>query len=544
MNKKVWKAFIVLTGVVLLIPMLASYALSAPPPAGPTPQKGGILKMSQREEPPTFNCMMNPSIHVFAWATPVFNGLVMIDPTQEEVSVEKVVPSLAERWEISPDGKTYTFYLRKGVKFHDGHPFTAKDAKYSLDFFADLKQSSLAPMVTMMEKVEIVDDHTVKVSLKYPHVPFILYLSYPYCVMLPAHLAKVSPKSTDFLIGTGPFKFKSRIPGKIWIYERNPDYFIKGLPYLDGLEIYPMIWTVGMDAFVADRLHMPGNLRYGIDLKSSVDKLKKYAPEATIKLKPVGVLRGVIFNVAGLKGHKGPWQDIRIRRAMAMVTDFPGSMIAGQGSLDLGENSGIVPPYVPTGLSWKEAEKILGIDKPMDVRIREAKKLIKEAGYPDGFKAEMITRESARFWKPAEYIIEGWRKNLNIQIDLKILQPAILFPRRDSGDFDLVVEGAMGAFGGSPEETLRLLLSNSITNHGKWSNAEYDRLYYRLIRETDSKKRAEISVKMQKIFLEEIPFLIYVSPVVGTAYRPTLHGFVMQTGHTGWACMDRMWMEK
>ncbi len=544
MNRKVWKAFIVLTGVVLLIPMLASYALSAPPPAGPTPQKGGILKMSQREEPPTFNCMMNPSIHVFAWATPVFNGLVMIDPTQEEVSVEKVVPSLAERWEISPDGKTYTFYLRKGVKFHDGHPFTAKDAKYSLDFFADLKQSSLAPMVTMMEKVEIVDDHTVKVSLKYPHVPFILYLSYPYCVMLPAHLAKVSPKSTDFLIGTGPFKFKSRIPGKIWIYERNPDYFIKGLPYLDGLEIYPMIWTVGMDAFVADRLHMPGNLRYGIDLKSSVDKLKKYAPEATIKLKPVGVLRGVIFNVAGLKGHKGPWQDIRIRRAMAMVTDFPGSMIAGQGSLDLGENSGIVPPYVPTGLSWKEAEKILGIDKPMDVRIREAKKLMKEAGYPDGFKAELITRNVDVYVKPAEFMVEGWRKNLNIQVALKPLENPVLFPRRDTGDFDLVYEGMTGRYGGAPEETLAMFVSQAAQNHGQWSNAEYDKLYDQLIKEMDTKKRAEISVKMQKIFLQDVAFIINVVPAIGTAYRPTLHGFVIHPGHTNWPCIDRMWLEK
>lgn len=544
MNRKKWKAFVALTGAVLLIPLLSGDGLCAPPSTGPIPQRGGILKVGQREEPPTFNCMMNPSIHVFSWATPVFNGLVMIDPTQEEVSVEKVVPSLAERWEISPDGKTYTFYLRKGVKFHDGKPFTAKDAKYSLDFFANPKESNLAAMVVMMEKVEILDDYTVKVSLRYPHLPFLLYLSYPYCVMLPAHLAKVSPKSTDFLIGTGPFKFKSRVPGKVWTYERNPDYFLKGLPYLDGLEIYKMAWPVGVDAFCAGRLHMAGNLRYGIDQKPSVDKIKKYAAGATIKVKPVGVLRGVIFNVAGLKERKGPWQDVRVRRAMALVTDFPGSMIAGQGSLDLGVNSGVVPPYVPTGLSWKEVEKVLGIDKPMDQRLAEAKKLMKEAGYPEGFKAELISRNVDTYVKPAEFMVEGWRKNLHVEVALKPLENPVLFPRRDVGDFDLIYEGVTGRYGGAPEETLAMFVSQAIENRGKWANAEYDRLYGQLIKETDPKKRAEISVKMQKIFLQEVPFIINVVPAIGTAYRPALHGFVIHPGHTNWSCMDRMWLEK
>jgi len=540
MNRKVWKAFIVLTGVMLLIPLLASYALSTPP----APQRGGILKIANRGEPPTLNSMMNPSILVFSYMAAVFNGLVMVDPTQEEVSVEKVVPALAERWTISPEGKIYTFYLRKGVKFHDGRPFTTKDVKYSLDFYADPGKSALAPLVGMMDRVEIVDDYTVKVYLKYPHQPFLLYLSYPYCVMLPAHLANVNPKSTDFLVGTGPFKFKKRIPGKVWIYERNPDYFIKGLPYLDEVEVYPMSWETSADAFCGGGLSMAGNLRYGIDQKTSLDKIKKHVPEAVIKLRPVGVLRGVIFNVAGLKGRKGPWQDVRVRRAMAMVTDFPGSIIAAQGSLELGVNSGIVPPYIPTGLSWKESEKVLGVDKPVEERIKEAKKLMKEAGYPDGFKAEMLSRNVSLYLKPAEFLIDAWRKNFNIQVDLKPLENPVLFPLRDAGDFDLIYEGMTGRLGGAPEEFLGMFLSRAAENHGQWSNPEYDGLYGELIRETDPKKRKEMSGKMQRIFLREVPFVINICSSLGTAYRPSLHGFVIHAGHTNWACIDRMWMEK
>ena len=540
MRKKVWKALNVLTGVMLLIPIFAGYASSA----SPTPQRGGILKAAGGGEPPMLNTMVDYSVRVVTKGAWVFNGLVMIDPTQEEISVEKVVSSLAEKWEISSDQKVYTFHLRRGVKFHDGQPFTAKDAKYSLDFLADPKRSAMAPLVEMMERVEVVDNHTVKVHLKYPHVPFLLYLCYPYCIMLPAHLSGVSPKSPDFLVGTGPFKFKKRIPGKVWIYERNPDYFIKGLPYLDGVESYIMTTPTAVDAFIGGRLDMAVDLRYDLGDKALIDKIRKNVPEAIIKLKPINVLRGVIFNVAGLKGRKGPWQDVRVRRAMAMVTDFPGTIMAGQGSIELGVSSGIVAPYVPTGLPWKEAEKILGIDKPMDVRVKEAKRLMKEAGYPDGFKGEVISRETGHYWKSAEYMTEGWRKSLNIQLNFRILEPAIIFPRRDAGDFDLCLDPALGTFGGSPEETLNRFLSTTISNHGQWSNAEYDRLYSQLIRETDSGRRAEVSAKMQRIFLEEVPFLIYASPVVGTAHRPTLHGHVIQTGHTGWACMDRMWLEK
>ena len=141
-------------------------------------------------------------------------------------------------------------------------------------------------------------------------------------------------------------------------------------------------------------------------------------------------------------------------------------------------------------------------------------------------------------------MMESWKKNLNIQIDLKPLESALFFPRRDTGDFDVMFDGLRGAIGGTPEETLAMFVSGATENPGKWSNQEYDRLFNELMRETDPKKRQDISVRMQRIFLAELPFMLNFTPVLGTAYRPTLHGLVMHTGHTGWACMDRVWMEK
>jgi peptide/nickel transport system substrate-binding protein len=146
--------------------------------------------------------------------------------------------------------------------------------------------------------------------------------------------------------------------------------------------------------------------------------------------------------------------------------------------------------------------------------------------------------------KAAEFLIQEWRKNLNIDVALKPMDNAILFPRRDAGEFDLMYEGSTGMYGAVPEETLTYFLTKAKMNYGDWSNKEYDKLYDQLIKEPNPKKREEISLKMQRIFLDELPFLINVLVSIGTSHRPSLHGHVMHPGHTGWAALDRMWLDK
>ncbi len=547
MREKAWKTLAMITGAMLLILMIASYAPAQSPRGDLVVQRGGTLRISYRGECPIYNLMINTDLPLNTFASPVYNGLVMIDPTQEEVNIDKVVPSLAERWEISPNGKIYTFYLRKGVKFHDGHPFTAVDAKYSLDFYRDPSKAAFAPLVSMIDRVEIIDDYTVRVYLEYPFKNFLLYITYPYCVMLPAHLADVNPKSTDFLVGTGPFIFKERIPGKVYKYERNPNYFISGLPYLDALEIYIIPWGPHIDAFIAGRLDMCGGLRYGAEMgggKQGVDKIKKYVPDAIIKLEEVPVIRSIVMNVTGIHGHKGPWQDVRVRRAMAMLIDYPGNIMAAYGSLDFANNTGIVPGFVPTALSWKELSKVMGIDKPWEERVAEAKRLMKEAGYPNGFKATLNCKDIADYWKGAELITRAWKDNLNIETSIQILKNPVYYPKRDAADFDMIYDGARVSFGGAPEETLSLFVSDSLMNYAKWSNPDYDRLYNELLRETDNRRREEISGKIQRLFHTELPSIPILNNCPGVAYRPTLHGHVIQPSMTNSACLDRIWKEK
>jgi peptide/nickel transport system substrate-binding protein len=143
----------------------------------------------------------------------MYNGLVTQDPYNDG----KIVGDLAERWEISEDGKRITFFLHKGVKFHDGTPFACADAHYSLDKLADRKRAH-PTFVTVVEEVDessnCADDLTLVVSLKRPSAAFMTLLAGAHAAMMKKGIGEaIDRKDTKFLVGTGPFKFKSYTPG-------------------------------------------------------------------------------------------------------------------------------------------------------------------------------------------------------------------------------------------------------------------------------------------------------------------------------------------
>ena len=159
---------------------------------------------------------------------------------------EKIVGDLAERWEITPDGKQITFSLRKGVKFHDGSDFTCADAKYSLEKLADPKRANRT-FVAIMEKVfdsaTCPDDFTLVLSLKEPSAAMMTMLAGAHAVMMKAGIAEqVDRKDPKFLVGTGPFKFKSYTPGVDFHAERNPNYWKPGCPTSMGTR--PWSWRI------------------------------------------------------------------------------------------------------------------------------------------------------------------------------------------------------------------------------------------------------------------------------------------------------------
>jgi peptide/nickel transport system substrate-binding protein len=522
-------------------------AVSAEPKA---PVRGGVLRLAIVSDAPSFDSHSSTSGRVLIHAAAVFNGLVRTNPQKEQVTVENIVPDLAEKWKLSKDGRIYTFTLRKGVKFHDGMPFTAKDVKYSIDKYRDPKRSAFASYVAPIENVDIVDDYTINISLKHPYPELLLFLCPPYASIYPEHLKDVDKRTTKFLVGTGPFKYKSHVPGKIYTYEKNPDYFIKGLPYLDGYDVYILSFEAMVDAFIGGNLDTSGTLRYYLDNdRMQVLKVKKYAPEAVTVLEPSGSSRGAYFSFE----HKGPWNDARVRRALAMTLDYKELIIAGVGGLELNyvEGAGLVPFYLKEALTKQEVAKGLGIDKPLAQRVAEAKKLLAQAGVPNGFSLECITRSDEKFRvNVALYAADMWKKHLNIDMKVTPLDQALFFTRRDKGDFDVVIDTLNTITGSSTIEFLSTFVTGETVNYGKWSNPAYDTLVKQVISTQDRQKRIALARQAQGVFLKDMPFINFCGSSYGTAWRPDLmtgwppkKGVVIQPVATNWNSIDRIWFE-
>jgi len=302
--------------------------------------------------------------------------------------------------------------------------------------------------------VDIVDDYTVKMQLKHPYPYILVFLLPPFCGILPEHLKDVDHKTTDFMVGTGPFKFKQNVPGKVAMYERNPDYFREGLPYLDGYQVYYLKHETMVDAFIGGNLDTAGNLRVLLDADvAHVLKIRKYAPEAVIRHKVSGATRGITFNFA----RKGPWNDLRVRKALGLVVNYHDVLSVCCGGPELGavEGAGWIPSGLPGAFSREEIAKAFGRDKPMDQRIAEAKSLMKEAGYPNGFKVNSLVRGREAFRVDTSvYLGDLWKRYFNVELTVQPEQTSVFMGRLDKGDFDLLIDTVSGSTMVTPLEFL------------------------------------------------------------------------------------------
>ena len=197
-------------GLLVLVGLVVTW--HAPLPAAEQVDRGGTIVWAVHESMPSFDLHYDNSYIVAQPIGPIYNGLLTFDVYNHE----RIIGDLAERWDIAPDGKQITFALRQGVTFHDGSAFTCADAKYSLDKLADPQRTSPALVAIMAEvfaSATCPDDRTLIMHLKRPSAAIVTLLAGAHAVMMRAGIAeRVDRKDPKFLIGTGPFKFKSYIP--------------------------------------------------------------------------------------------------------------------------------------------------------------------------------------------------------------------------------------------------------------------------------------------------------------------------------------------
>jgi peptide/nickel transport system substrate-binding protein len=390
--------------------------------ASQEPIYGGTLTVALEGEPPGLDPTTNPSAIIDrVLYNNLFEGLVKFDRHGE------IVPGLARSWQVSEDGKAYTFQLQKGVTFHNGKTFTAADVKYTLDLAQDPENKTKTHKEYYKDivGVDVIDDYTVRINLNTVNSMFFYDLARGDSVILPKDM---QPEMKTNPVGTGPFMFKQWIKGDNVTLVKFGQYYRPGVPYLDEV-IFKFIDTppARNAALKAGDIDVIGYLA---------------SPETAIELEKdprfkvhSGVTTGDV--IMSTNNSRKPFSDVRVRRAMAHAIDrraiIDGAMF-GYGTPIGTHMSPINPNYVD--LTWMY---------PYDPE--KAKLLLAEAGYPNGFDAVIKLPPRYDYSKRSGEVIADLFRKVGINLKIELIEWGQWIDRvYRNADYDLTVIGHVEAF--------------------------------------------------------------------------------------------------
>src|SRR5437016_3399034 len=299
----------------LLIGILAAL-LAAPAGAQERPRYGGELVFAVPSEPPSYDAHREETFGVIHPMAPHYNTLLRPDPNDKTAS--RIVGDLAESWTISKDGRVYTLKLRRGVKFHDGSEMTSRDVKASYDKIifppAGIASDRKGEYVDV-EVVQAPDPYTVVFRLKWPSGSFLMSLASPWNWIYKADiLAKDMRWYETHVMGTGPFVFVEHVKGSHWVGKKNPNYWDKGKPYLDGYRaIFIKDSAAQVSAVRGERAHIQFRGFSPAERDSLVAAL---GPKLTVQESPWNCVILVALN-----HERKPFDDKRVRRALTLGLD-------------------------------------------------------------------------------------------------------------------------------------------------------------------------------------------------------------------------------
>jgi peptide/nickel transport system substrate-binding protein len=486
----------------VLLALLASVVAVAPTdaPAAETPRRGGVLLAVIGSDAPSLDPHQESTFANIQLVAPLYSTLLQIDP----YNYPKVIGDAATEWKISPDGLTYTFKIRPGIKFHDGSPLTAADVKATYDKIVAPPagvRSVRKEHYTAVERIDAPDAATVVFKLKFPSASLLDNLASPWNVIFPKKYLDKDPNyfKTN-VVGSGPFKFKGYTRGSTFEGVRNPDYYVKDRPYLDGYKFFISTETsVRAAAIRSGRAYIEFR-----DLPlSEVEAIKKQLGDKVVVQETPMVGQ---FGIA-MQNTVKPFTDIRVRKALTLGFDrYTGGKVLYQltGLRDAGA---LMRPGTDWAIPPAELEKIPGFWRDAEKSRAEAKKLLAEAGYPNGFKTVMKNRNvKLPYQDLAVYVIQEWRK-IGIEVENRPLETATWFTDgRDTGNFELYLQPTV-EFMDDPDQFLNRYTTGASANYGRFSDPALDDLFSRQARTVDPTARRKLVIDLQKRVLEQAYYM-------------------------------------
>ena len=529
-----------LAGSILSILLVGTLVMTGIPAGAQQPKYGGELIFPVPSEPPSYDGHREETfglIHPFA---PFYSTLLRVDPT--DPTGTKPVGDLAESWAVSKDGLAYTFKLRHGVKFHDGSEMTSKDVKASWDkivFPPPGVGSSRKGQYRSIEAIEVVDPYTVRFRLKYPESSFILGAASPWNFIYKADiLAKDIHWYETNVMGTGPLKFVEHVKSSHVVGKKNPDYWDKGKPYLDGFRAVFVSSSSAQVAMVrAERAHIQFR---GFSPAERDTIVQTLGNKITVQESPWDCILPVVIN-----HEKKPFDDKRVRRALTLALDrYEGAKALSRIAI-VKEVAGIQVPGTPYATPPAELEKLAGYGHDINAARAEARRLLKEAG-AENLTFVLKNRGIPMPYEPeAIWLIDQWRQ-IGVNVTQEVIEAAAYFTPLRAGDFQVAIDFQCG-FIVEPDLDIYKFISSdkNPANYGRYTDRVLDDLFDKQARSVNPEERKTLLRQFEKRLLyEEAHYIMTLQWHRIIPHSSKMHGWQITPSHYLNNQLDTVWLSE
>jgi peptide/nickel transport system substrate-binding protein len=459
------------------------------PASTKTPKRGGVLTRASAWDPPLIDPRLTQSVGLYQFAGLTSNRLVRYVFSDEAAGAADMSlrGDLAESWQSSPDFRVWTFKLRQGVKWHNvaplnGREFVAADVKYCFEQYA--KEGVQTFTFQEIEGIETPDKYTARIHLKAANTLFPQNLAEPIAILFAREVLEEDGDLKKRLIGTGPFMLKEHTRKVRVVLQRNPDYHDKGRPHLDE---YVVLSTP--DAATRLAAYRTGQSDFiWLASPSEVETARKTNPQSIVQayhnsLTPFGV---------AMAQDRPPFNDVRVRRAIAMAIDR-------QKQVDtVFEGHGILGWGVPFMYYQDKAPTAADFGPWWQYRPADAKKLLADAGHPNGFETTLFYYEYfPQMTSQVQLVQQDLKKNLNINVKITKLDYTSYYGRYVEGKWDGLSWGFQSGHAiGLDERTYQYMHSKSTKNFFRVNDPMIDELTTRVRRTPDRAEQRALTKKV------------------------------------------------
>ncbi len=509
--------------------LLVAALIAAPAPASAgAPKHGGIWKIYHRDSPASASIHEEATFSTVTPFMPVFNNLVLYKQDEPQNSMQSIVPDLATSWSWNSDHTELTFKLREGVKWHDGKPFTSKDVKCTFDMLmgkstAKFRKNPRQNWYDNVKEITTNGDHEASFQLKRPQPALLALLASGYTPVYPCHVSPAELRTHP--IGTGPFKFVEFKANESIKLTKNPDYWKKDRPYLDGIE-FTIISnrSTAILAFIAGQFDMTFPTEVSIPLLKDV---QSQAPKAVCELAPTNVNTNLIVN-----REVPPFDNADLRRAMALALDRKAFVdILYEGKADIG---GSILKTIP------------GYGPDVQKNRAEARSIMQKLGYgaDKKLKVKVSTRNIPIYRDPAVILLDQL-KEIHIDGELEVVETSIWHAKVGRKDYTVGLNLTGNAVDDPDQNFYENYACGSERNYTQYCNKELEKLFDLQSMETDVEKRKKLVWEIDKKLQEDVARPIILHSRAATCWQPYVKGVtvMVNSSYNGYRYED-VWLDK